>query len=398
MPPGELNLSGASEALKRWYLPGLQYQLNNANPVLSVMERDRDSVAGDKVYMAVRFGRQGGIANRTDSGTLPQPNSRKTKQAIFDTKNLYARIQITDKTMRASRSNRGAFVSLLEADLEDALVDSKDALSRQIYGDGTGRLATCTAQTSVNTLVLDNVQYITEGMIVDIMASNATIKSGGGYNGGIGGGSREVLMVDSVANTITVSGAAVTTLATDYLVVNGAAGLELTGFGSIFTADNTYLGIDRATNKWWNATLQPAVGSLTEVKLQKGSDDVEKNAGGNTNFYAASYGVRRAYQSLLLNTKQIVNVMKLEGGWDVLSYNGKPFTADKYCPAGTLFGLDLSSFRLYELSDFNWIDDDGSVLTRVADKPIWEATLAKYCEIATNKPRASFKMSGITEA
>lgn len=116
----EITISSASEALKRFYLPGLIYQLNNANPVLAVMERDSTSVAGDKAYMALRYGRHGGIGNRADNGTLPTPNSRQTKQAVLDTKNLFARIQITDKTMRASRSSQGAFVDLLEADLADA--------------------------------------------------------------------------------------------------------------------------------------------------------------------------------------------------------------------------------------------------------------------------------------
>lgn len=385
----ELNMSSASEALKRWYLPGLQYQLNNANPVLSVLERDRESVAGDKIYMALRYGRQGGIGNRADNGILPTPNSRKTKQAFFDTKNMFARIQITDKTMKASRSNRGAFVSLLEADLEDALTDAKDNLSRQIYGDGTGKIATCTAQTTVTALVLNTTVGLYEGMLIDILDNTNTVKAGGT--------AREITAVNDSTNTITISGAGITTLATDYIVISGSYNLELSGFGKIFTAGNTYLGVDRSQNPWFEASTIAVGGNIDEVKMQQASDDSERKAGGNINFYATSYGVRRAYQSLLLATKQIVNVMKLEGGWDVLSFNGKPFTADKYCPASTLFALDLSTFRMYELDDFNWIDSDGSVLSRVANQPIWEATLAKYCEIATNKPKANVKMTGITE-
>lgn len=395
-----VTISSASEALKRFYLPGLIYQLNNANPVLSVIERDSESVAGDKAYFALRYGRQGGIAARAETGLLPQPNSRKTKQAATDTKNIFARIQVSDKAMKASRSNRASFVNLLESDLEDCLVDAKDQLSRMVFGDGTGKLAQCTAQGPLSTLTVSSVQYLTEGMQIAIMDVSNAIKVGTDPNTGaaVGGGLREITNVDDLANTITLSGAAVTTLATDYIVVNGAYGLELTGFGSVFTPDNTLYGVNRALNKWFNPTVKAVGGAISEVKLQEGTDDVEKKAGGNINFYATTYGVRRSYQGLLLASKRFVDPLKLEGGWEVLSYNGKPFTSDKYCQPGTIYGLDLSTWKFLQMGDWDWLADDGAVLNRVADKAIWEATLVKYGELICNKPRGNFKMTGVTES
>jgi hypothetical protein len=38
-----LNMTAASEALKINYLPALRYQLNTANPILSVIERNSES-------------------------------------------------------------------------------------------------------------------------------------------------------------------------------------------------------------------------------------------------------------------------------------------------------------------------------------------------------------------
>lgn len=381
------NMQAAEQALKNWYLSGMQYQLNNATPILAEMEKDTESVAGGDIVMALRYGRQGGVGNRADDGDLPTPNARKTKQARWQTKNLFARIQISDKTIKASRSNRGAFVSLLEADLEDALTDAKDNLSRQVFGDGRGVLATCTAQTDVTTLTVSSVQFLAEGMIIDICSS-------AGVQEVIG---REILVVDDVANTIKISGAAVTTDATDIITVSGSYGLELTGFGSVFTADNTLYGINRANDKWFNPTIIPVAGEISEVILQKAEDEADRKAGGKVGFYASSYGVRRAYQNLLLATKQIVDVMELKGGFKVLSYNGKPFTVDKYAPASTLFGLDMDSWRNYEMSDWNWLDEDGAVLSRVSGKAVWEATLARYSDLGCNKPRGNVKLTGITE-
>lgn len=383
-------MTTAQQALKLFYLPGLQYQLNNSTPILSVLEKDSTSVSGDQIIMALRYGRTGGIGNRLDDGNLPTPNSRKTKQASWATKNIFARIMLTDKTMRASRSNQGAFVSLLEADLEDAMTDAKDNLSRQVFGNGTGKLATCTAGTNVATITVDSTQYFSEGMLVDVCDAAGVVLTNGTE--------REITVVDDVAKTITVAGTAnITPTGTSIITVSGSYGLELTGLGSVFTVDNTLYNVNRAQNKWFNPTTLAVSGEISEVKIQQGTDDVERKAGGNIDFYATSYGVRRAYQSLLLATKQIVEPMKLVGGWSVLSYNGKPFTTDKYAPASTLYGLDLSTWKSYEMMDFDWLDEDGAVLSRVAGKAAWEATLAKYSDLGCNKPKANVIFTGITE-
>lgn len=382
-----LNMTAASEALKINYLPALRYQLNTANPILSVIERNSESVVGSEIRMALRYGRQGGVGNRAEDGVLPSPNSRKTKQASFGTKNLFARIQISDKTMKASRSRDGAFVSLLEAELEDAQADAKDMMARQVFGDGTGKLATFGAATTQTVLPVSSTQYFVEGMYIDIMDNANTVKVT----------QREVIAVDDVAGTITISGAAVTTVATDYAVLFGNYGQELTGFAAVFQNDNTLYGINRAQNKWFNPTLKSAMGSISEVGIQKLIDDVDRKAGSKTNFLLSSYGVRRAYQDLLLATKRTTDVMTLKGGYETLTFNGMPFAVDKYAPNGTLFGLDLSTWNLYHIEDWDWLSEDGAVLHRVSDRPVWEASLVRYCDLGCSKPKGNFMATGITE-
>jgi hypothetical protein len=208
---------------------------------------------------------------------------------------------------------------------------------------------------------------------------------------------REVTAVDDNTSQITLSGSAFTTVATDYAVVYGNLNQELTGFGSVFTTGNTIYGINRATDKWFNPTVKGTVGAISEVGIQKQIDDVDRKAGGKTNFLLSSYGVRRAYQDLLLATKRTTDVMKLKGGYEALTYNGMPFAVDKYAPNGTLYGLDLSTWSLYHIEDWTWLQEDGAVLHRVADRPVWEASLVRYCDLGCSKPKGNFIMSGITE-
>jgi hypothetical protein len=381
------NLQSASEALKLFYIDGFRYQLNNAAPLLAIMEKDSESVVGSEVRMALRYGRQGGIGNRSDDGDLPTPRSRQTKQAAWQTKNLFAQIQITDKTMKASRG-AGGFESLLEAELSDALEDAKDDVERQLFGSQSGKMAITAVNTAVNLLLVDTVQYFAEGQIVDVVdPATGTVKAQ----------AREITIVDPDAKTITVTGAAVTTAATDIIVRSGNYGLEMTGLESIFTKDNVLYGINRAQNKWFNPTLIPTVGTISEVKIQNAIDEVDRKAAGRVNVMSASHGVRRAYQELLLATKRTTDTMKLKGGYTALLYNDTPITVSKYNPAGNLYGLDMSTFKMYEMGDWDWLDEDGAVLSRVPNKAAWGAVMAHYADIGVSKPAGSFLMSGITE-
>lgn len=383
---GILNMSQVSEALKLHYLPGLTYQLNESNPLIAIMEKDTKSVSGSEIRMALRYGRHGGIGNRADDGDLPTPNSRKTKQAKWETKNLFAQIQISDKTMRASRGD-GGFAPLLEADLEDAMNDSKDDLERQMFGTNKGTMATTKVNTSTNDIIVDDTRFFFEGQLIDIVTSVGVIVAG----------EREIVAVDDDARTITISGAATTTDATNIIVRSGNYGLELTGLEQMFTKDNTLYGIDRSKNKWFNPTTFNNVGTISEVAIQKAFDEADRKAGGKPNVLISSFGVRRAYQELLTATKRTVDTMTLKGGYDALLYNNKPFAVSKYAPGGVLYGLDMDTIKMYQIMDYQWLDEDGAILSRVPGKAVWSATLAKYADTGINKPAGSFKMSGITE-
>lgn len=280
----------------------------------------------------------------------------------------------------------GIFVTKM--DLEDALADAKDDFERQLFGDGTGKMATCTAQTAVSTIVVDDTKFFAEGQIIDIVAAaDGTPKAI----------EREIIVVDHVAKSLKLSGAAVTTAATDIVVRSGNFGLEITGLGAMFKENNTVYGIDRSIHKWFNPTVINTVGTISEIKIQNAIDEAERRAGGNVNIMAGTYGVRRAYQELLTATKRTVDTMKLKGGYSALLFNDIPITVSKYAPGGTLYGLDMSTIKMYQIMDYQWLDEDGAVLSRVAGKPVWAATLAKYADTGINKPAGSYVMNGITE-
>jgi len=386
-----LNMTAISEALKDYYLPGLRYQLNEkASALLAQLEKDTESVVGKDIVMALRYGRVGGIGARDDDGDLPKPNSRKTKQAKWETKNVFARFQLSDKTIEASKSSVGAFASMLEQEIKDCETDAKLDLSRQVLGDGSGELCEVSAF-STRTLTVDTTMYLAEGMLIDVIDGNSPRTNCDGL---------EIESVDSDTEftVVAVSG---TPANGDKVCVQGSWNKELTGVAKVIDTGGTLYGIDRTDYPFLDAVVESSVGDITENGIQARIDEVEKGTGSETNFLLGSYGVRRAYANLLQATKSHVNTLDLKGGWKALSYTGGnqpiPFLGDRYVPEGLLYGLDLEDWKMYKMTDWDWMDRDGNMLTRVANKPAWEATLLIYSDIGCQRPRGQFVMKGINE-
>lgn len=387
------SLALVADALKNVYLGALREQLNyQADPLLAQIERDTTRFENDNIVFALRYGKIGGIAALADDiSDLPAANSRKTKQGKAGTKNLAARIMISDKTIEASKANTAAFANLLRQELEDAQTDAKDDLSRQVYGDGTGKLAGVATGATTVTLTVDSVQYLFEGMMIDIYDNANAPKATG----------REITGVDDANNTVTISGANVTVVTTDYIVRASSRGNEMTGLGKVFEQNTTLYTIDRNTNKWFNAQTKALNAEIDEVGFQLGINEVDRKTGGKINYIATSYGVERAWYNYQLSFKRNVNYQDLKGGWKSMTFqspNGEiPIKGSKYAPTGKARMLDLTHWFIGELADWAFMDQDGAMLSRVPNKLAYEATLRKYADVVCDLPRGQYELTGITE-
>ncbi len=376
----------ADNALKSYYLDIVSDQLNlSANPLLAKIGRTTADVWGKDVRKLVRYGVNGGIGAGTEEGALPSAGGNRYAQFTASLKNLYGAVEISDKAIRASANNEGAFVNLLNDEMEGLVKSSSFNFGRMLFGDGSGKLATVTLVSGTEYTV-DSVIALAEGMIVDLYASGSAIATG-----------RTVVAVDRSAKKITLSGASVTGAKDAVVVLQNSYGLELTGLGAIFSDSATLYGVTRAGNPWMNPYTETAVGAITENKIQKAMDKVEENAGSAVNFIVCSWGVRRALINELSKSRH-TETLELEGGFRALSFNGIPVVADRFCPEGTMYLLNTEDFRLHQLCDWQWLEgEEGKILRQKAGKPVYTATLVKYAELICSRPCGQAKLSGITE-
>ena len=386
-----VTLQSAENALKTLYLGVVSDQLNtNVNPLLAAIEQTASDVWGKEIRKLAPYGINGGIGAGTETGDLPAAAENNYAQFVLTLKNLYGTIEISDKAIRASQNNAGAFVNLLNAEMEGLLKASKFNFGRMLYGDGTGTLTTVESA-SGNNVVVASVQNLIEGMVVDALTSE-------GASTGVAG--RRITSIDRSSKTITLSGNAIpasTLTKGNIITVQGSYKNELTGLGAIFGTGSTLYGLSKTANKWLNprSYTSPAIDDVT---IQKVIDEMDEVAGSKADFIVCSFGVKRAYQEYLTENKSNVDIMNLAGGYKAISYNGIPVVSDRFAPSGTMYVLDTTEFHLHQLCDWRWLEgDNGKIIRQVAGKPVYTATLVKYADLICDKPSGQAKISGITE-
>lgn len=389
-----VTMTSADNALKSLYLGVVAEQLNTSvNPLLAKIKQTSQDVWGKEIRRLAQYGINGGIGAGTEDGNLPAAAGNNYDQFVLTLKNLYGTIEISDKAIRASENNVGAFVNLLNAEMEGLLKASSFNFGRMLFGDGNGTLGAVVGIES-GVITLDSVKNVVEGMVIDFLTDQ-----GAAISGAFG---RRILCVDRASKTITVSGETLTSTkvpAGSIITVQNSYGKEITGLKAIFNDGGSIYGLDRATHKWLIPYMKKDVGTISETVIQQAIDDLEENAGSQVNFIVCSSGVKRAYQEHLATYKRNIDVMQLKGGYKALSYNGIPVISDRFCPEGTMYLLNTDDFVLHQLCDWKWLEgEDGKVIKQVAGKPVYSATLVKYADLICTRPCGQAMLSGITEA
>ena len=376
-----VTLSSAENALKTVYLGVVANQLNvNANPLLGKIKQSTKDVWGKEIRKLAPYGINGGIGAGTETDTLPSAFGNKYVQFVTTLKNLYGNIELSDKAIRASQNDAGAFVNLLNDEMEGLIKASSFNLGRMLYGDGTGLLATVNSDGKT----LDSVRNLIEGLVVDVMNGETKVATA------------RIAYVDRVNKKVTFE--TTVTLASGYtLYVQGSKGNEITGLGALFNSSATTLyGLTKSQFPWLNPYVKTNAGEISDGLLQSAIDFMEENSGSTIDYIACSSAVRRAYQEYLGAFRRNIDVMELAGGYKAISYNGIPVVADRFVEDDCMYLLNTKDFTLHELCDWKWLEgEDGRVIRQKPGYPTYSATLVKYADLICDRPNGQAKISGI---
>ena len=378
-------MSTADNALKNVYLGVVSEQLNmNVNPLLAKIEKTSESVVGKEVHKVVTNGFNGGVGAGAEISGLPTATGLNYILLKTDLRNLYGKIEISDKAIRASSTTEGAFVNLLNAEMEGLINSGKFHLGRMLYGKGNGYLAKLTSLSEGSKVFgIDSMANIMVGMKVDLVVDGTRPEAFKNI---------EIEDWDIAKGTITLSVPCDmdTELASTVEIYIHNAGREITGLGAICDTTNvtTLYGVDRTNVSWLKPTIDNVNStSFTEAKMLEIIDKLDTNWNSKVDMILMSQRMRRKYQTLMANSRVNIDVMNLEGGYKALSFNGVPVVADRFVDEYDTYFVDSATLKLHQLCDWEWMSNDkGQILRQKEGYPVHTATLVKYAELICDKP------------
>ena len=384
-----VTISNADKALKTFYLGVLADQLNvGVNPFLAKIGQTGADVWGKEVKKLAPYGINGGIGSGEETDALPMSGGNNYAQFTLTLKNLYGKIEISDKAVRASQNSAGAFVNLLNAEMDGLLKASKFNFGRMLYGDGSGLLGTTVANAGGGNdcFTVDSIKALMEGMTIDVYnASNVKDNTLSGAR---------IVAIDRDAKTVKISASASAPVGAGYKIyVQGSKNNEITGLEAVFGDSASIYGLNRADYSFLRPYVKNVSGKVTSGAIQSAIDVIEEVSGGAVDFIVGSFDVRRQYVDFLSENRTNLDYMNLDGGYKALSYAGVPFVADRFVADGTMYLLNSEDFKLHQLCDWRWLEgENGSVLHQIPGKASYSATLVKYADLLCARPMGQAKL------
>jgi hypothetical protein len=400
-------LTTADAILKDLYVGPVVEQLNQKSYMIDQIERQTEFTVdhhGRRAIVPVHKSRNRGRGSRGDGGVLPTAGYQTWEDAIIPITRHYQAIELTDASIKATSTNNGAFVNLLDAEVKGATKDMKKDVNRQIWGTGDGLLASvaATATTTVGPITVDSIQYLHVGDPVDVLRrTDASTLAGGSGNA--------VVSLDAANKTVTLSAAVGGTIATTFgIYLAGSYGQEMQGMQSIVATSRTLHSINSATagNEFWNSQVRnvgtqaasPATAGETSFELI--SDDVGQTGQGDTEVFVTTRGIRRRLADTFQSTKRFTNnqAVQIHGGYSaimVASGNGEvPVVIDDDAPKGSVFAIDKSALRWFQQWGPGFIESpqDGTVFhlkngsVAGTHEATWQAYLGWYATLGSVAP------------
>lgn len=370
---------------------------------------------GNEFRIPMKARRNQSVGFRSENETLPAPGASQYTYLTEPLRYAYALFNITGQLLKASETNEGAFVSAFKQEMEDTILASKLDFNRAAYGDGSGQLANVTstgagggANTTNSTKInLDTtINFRGLGEVIDFVSAAGTVVSA----------AHTVTAVDrtNLAITITPGLGANITAGTHFPVrasldsttttPNNSQNKEINGLKNIVSSTGVLHGLNPATYGFWAAYTNAVNGPISDGVMRNAKDTVGFNAGidletGLDFALITTRGIRRRYSDTLTALKRFSNAdsVTLHGGFTALMFDENPIFIDDQCPVGNLYGLALNKLFWSQMSDWDWMEEDGKVLKWEPRRDRYIAVLYKYCQLGTTFRTAHFNLTGITD-
>jgi hypothetical protein len=405
-------LTTLSNIMKNFYLGPVQSQLNNDILVHQLLGTSSENLEGLAAKLPLHNLRSGGIGARGELETLPTAGAQGYAQASFDLAYHYGRAQVSGQSIHKTRSSAGAFLTAMKSELDGLRDDLALDFARQVYGPGTGAVATTAANGAGTVLTLQSAEAISKGFLYINMVIDSGPVAG---NPQANFTNRTITDINLATPSITISGANVTTNAGDAIYRFGNAGPSTSyalremdaGLQKILgTAANTLGGINAAGagNSYWDNLRNTTGGTISlSTLMQEWNRSASAGAKPGDVVAITTPGiVRRLFETGDFKALiQFVNTNDFAGGFSEVSFaaNGTPIKLypDRLAPWGQILIPHKKHIRLFSPADWDFLSKDGLTVRWVNDIDAFQTALFKYANLGADRRNTSNVISGITD-
>lgn len=347
-------------ALKEvWTDDHLVSQLYESTPFLDMVEKTESYNVGEYAVVPITEYRNGGVTVTDTSGSsaLNPAGNVGARQATYSLVFDYTQVKVEHAAIMSTGGKPQAVAEVINTETTSAVAETRKQVSRQIWGDQSGQITNCGVTSASTTVVLD----VTNGygaLVRDFLHPTQTIDIGSSANPTSVATGRTITAVteSETAPTIVISGAAVTTAATDFISLSGSrsgsTSKESNGLRNIISS-TTALGGLAAGGKWTaGAQADTTTTSLTLGALNGLNRRIRMHTGGLRD-NKTGYKVFMSYRQMENLYNELQNQVRFSGdkaidagGWEYVGYNGMTIYSEPDIRDSDVFFVNMDDLLL----------------------------------------------------
>ena len=403
-----LDLTSFDAALKQHYTSDMvQNMVYKDNPFLALVAKYED-FGGRNLPIVLIYGNP---QNRSATFATAQAGTSNSKLEDFILTRVkdYSIATIDNETLEASKGNANAFMEAATVEIDGSINSLTRSVAISLFRDSSGYIGQLNAEptevVSPFVIQLKSAEDVTNFELGQVLVVFAD-KSGGSArtsNGTLA--SFPIVGINRSTGALTVTGAydaSGTIAADDYIFVNGDRGLKISGMEGWVPASapssTAFFGVDRSVDTRLGGLRLTGTSLPIEEALINGASLCARE-GGKIDHFFMSYAKYAELEKALGSKVQYIDLkVNPEVGFRGIMVNGPrgPIKCipDQNCPATTIFGVQLNSWKLYSLGKaVRVIDSDGLQMLRQSSADGVEVRYGFYGNLGCNAPGRNINIS-----
>ena len=378
------NLNTFEKALKENYLPAWRNQLG-IEPSALLGKIKKPKLTSNKIVATAPIGLSGGFGYGAEGAETPAAGGVRVERFETTAKDMYVNIVISEKAVKLTGSS-GAMANALDTEVKGAYATAKWNVGRSLFGNGTGILTTTKALAAAgNTIQVDDVAYLKEGLIIDIYATGGTTPQANGAG-------RRLLSIDRANKTITIGGDPAT-FSAGFITVQNSYNREITGLGAIFDDSITSLyGVSKELNPFLKPVVQSGGGDIDDGLITKALRQAKNDKNSNIDMILCGDDAYDHYVNYLRVNNIRVEEMShtIQGGFKAIKFvfgnKEIDIVNESFVPAKEMWGVETGCLELHSL-DWNFAElQNGGIFNLMEKQSCYRALLANYGDLICTNP------------